>query len=464
MDIKRYKMGAALGCCLFVATTAAYATPPFYKTFERDQKVQYSPKKEELLRIWILDVDQGDGILIQLPSKYGYQPDPESEPERREQIEILVDGGSSPSTEATRTYAFIKTLYPDETLLEYAVITHHDADHVRGMINVLNSDDTLVERIFHNGLASYRPGKKGFPETGKVANVIATYNKQRLTRGMAFLNPDKTLKQEYLIKDIKALKKERRAENLQGIYEELATAVIDNDVVSFDRAHSDSSFINEAEARSDRGINLDEIKFKLIWPLKKLKKYNNWGETINGNSLTFSMQYGDFSMLFTGDLNEHSEKALVQHLEKENKSALLNCDVLKVPHHGSAHAFDGFFNHQDMKPVISVASMGQRGFKSKKLGSRNWQHPDTEVIKWLGGFHRVYHTYIHEKFFKWENLDSDAKHDKLIERRHILIETDGKWFRVVEVENNEQINHPPSVRDTRRGNGTRWIRASVEGE
>jgi hypothetical protein len=86
------------------------------------------------------------------------------------------------------------------------------------------------------------------------------------------------------------------------------------------------------------------------------------------------------------------------------------------------------------------------------------------VIKWLGGFHRVYHTHIHEKFYRWEDLDTEAKHDKMIERRHILIETDGKWFRVVEVENNEQINRPPSVKSTRRGNGTRWIRATAEDE
>ena len=143
---------------------------------------------------------------------------------------------------------------------------------------------------------------------------------------------------------------------------------------------------------------------------------------------------------------------------------LLACDVLKVPHHGSADGCEEFFHGAAINPVVSVASMGDKGFRSKAVCRNNWQHPSTEVIRWLGGVHRFYSTFSHERRFGWPEIDNGSKRENLIERTHILIETDGKWFRVVELpEEGSDIRNPPSVEDTRRGNGTRWIRAE-EGE
>ena len=39
--------------------------------------------------------------------------------------------------------------------------------------------------------------------------------------------------------------------------------------------------------------------------------------------------------------NDLSEKALLDHLQESNELGLLECDVLKVPHHGSDHAHRG---------------------------------------------------------------------------------------------------------------------------
>ncbi len=85
-------------------------------------------------------------------------------------------------------------------------------------------------------------------------------------------------------------------------------------------------------------------------------------------------------MLFTGDLNEDSERALLATLKAANDSDSLKSDVLKVPHHGSWHAEPEFFKAVD--PVVSVASMGSRGFRP------DWKHPSNDVIRWLGGPHR----------------------------------------------------------------------------
>ena len=195
---------------------------------------------------------------------------------------------------------------------------------------------------------------------------------------------------------------------------------------------------------------------ELLWPPADLAEYGgsfsgtsnggNWGETINGNSVTFRLVYDDFEMLFTGDHNDESQPAL-----REAVGDGLSADVLKVPHHGSSHGERAFFDAVD--PVVSVASMGAQGFRT------NWRHPSEDVIRWLGGSHRVFHTLIHEKRFKYDQLQGPADFDKLEEFSHILIETDGEWFRVVKVPVGSDPGDIPTVQATRRGNGTRWIRA-----
>lgn len=64
------------------------------------------------------------------------------------------------------------------------------------------------------------------------------------------------------------------------------------------------------------------VKFRVIWPqsLVKLDKINN-------QSVVAKLIFGDFSMLFTGDIEAQAEDFL--------RSADVKADVLKVAHHGS---------------------------------------------------------------------------------------------------------------------------------
>ena len=105
--------------------------------------------------------------------------------------------------------------------------------------------------------------------------------------------------------------------------------------------------------------------------------------------------------------------------------------------------------------------MGSKGARSKAISGKGaWQHPSTQVIGWLGGAHRVYLTELQERRFDWADIDKPEKLEKLKERTHLLVETDGRWFRVVEIPvDGGDPTRPPTVAKTRRGNGTRWIRA-----
>ena len=81
------------------------------------------------------------------------------------------------------------------------------------------------------------------------------------------------------------------------------------------------------------------------------------------------------------------------------------------------------------------------------------------MIRWVGGAHRFYSTHIHEKRFRWEDLTETAARDAMVEESHILIETDGAWFRIVEIPADGDLANPPTVAATQRSNGTRWIKA-----
>ena len=442
------------------------ATPPNYESFGRQQRITYAPNERDLLRIWVVYVGQGDGILIQLPDRYSYDPDPEDSDDRRsERLDVLIDGGSFKSENATRMRDFLFSLYgPGPITIEYAVITHHDQDHVLGLTRVLESPSISVEAIYHNGLASYRAGSRGFPASGKPAGKgVYEYKSGKVTRGMALLEPDgQRMQADYLVRNLAALRSRHLVNEFQGVYRRLAAALLEKSlpapISTFDRVWESQKFVDGRESELRR-TDLAGLEFEVLWPLERPRKYGDWGETINGNSVTFRLSYGDFQMLFTGDHNEISEEALLEHLATNGSSSGLECDVLKVPHHGSSHAYRPFFDERGCRPIISVASMGEHGAKSKKLQRNAWQHPSTEVISWLGGAHRVYHTLLHERRFKWERLATTADHERLYERSHVLIETDGRWFRMVEVDTGAGSLEPPSVSETRRGDGTRWIKA-----
>jgi len=461
--------------CLALAVFAAsivLGTPPDYKSFKRHQVSSYQPVDDDLLRIWVINIGQGDGILIQLPKRFNYDPvEDDDDDMASERIEVFVDGGESLSSSDGNVRSFLQAMYSDTPIIEHTVISHHDKDHMYALRGILNSGDADFESIYHNGLASYRDTRHGFKNASNKGKTVRNGG-----RGMAIvdrdvkdngkLDRDGTLQATLLLDHFDTMQERFNNGEFKGIFEDLAEAVIANNDrygvnTSFQRAHIGTPFIAEREKalRSE----LDGVEFELLWPLKDLRSYKgrSWSHTINGNSVTFRLKYGDFEMLFPGDHNEQSEEQFLHdygHKTNNDRTNVLKCDVMKVPHHGSHEAYKPFFDIAN--PVISVASMGRKGFKSKHFQNNAWEHPSDEVIKWLGGSHRVYCTLIHEKRFKWDDIDAPDLIEEYIENSHILIETDGTRFRVVEIRVGEfNPARIPTVRQTRRGNGTRWIEA-----
>lgn len=116
-------------------------------------------------------------------------------------------------------------------------------------------------------------------------------------------------------------------------------------------------------------INIEKnLYFDVLWPDSKNVVEKN---SINNNSLVVKLIYNNFSILFTGDIEEIAEKSILKKYEK-NKS-ILDSDILKVAHHGSkSSSTEEFLNV--VKPKIALIGVGE---------NNNFGHPNNEVLERL---------------------------------------------------------------------------------
>lgn len=121
--------------------------------------------------------------------------------------------------------------------------------------------------------------------------------------------------------------------------------------------------IKENKITIEKGININ-----VIWPDYESMIQNN---SINNNSLVFKLAYYNFSMLFTGDIEEIAEKSILKKYTTNKE--ILKADIIKVAHHGSKTSSSKDFINI-VSPKYAVIGVGQ----NNKFG-----HPSEGVIKEL---------------------------------------------------------------------------------
>ena len=113
-------------------------------------------------------------------------------------------------------------------------------------------------------------------------------------------------------------------------------------------------------------INIEkDLKIKILFPGKELITEN----ILNNNSLVAKLEYKDFKMLFTGDIEELTEKQLLKLYDNDE----MNSDILKVAHHGSKTSSSNELI-KSVKPQIALIGVGK---------NNNFGHPNSDVIKRL---------------------------------------------------------------------------------
>ena len=117
--------------------------------------------------------------------------------------------------------------------------------------------------------------------------------------------------------------------------------------------------------KGDRIFIEKGVCFDILWPQKKQIQEN----ILNNNSIVAKLNYNDFSMLFTGDIEEIAEEKIL----KEIDSKVLKSDVLKVAHHGSKSSSTQDFI-KTVNPKIALIGVGE---------NNTFGHPNEEVVERL---------------------------------------------------------------------------------
>lgn len=221
------------------------------------------------LEIHMIDVGQGDSILIKAPDG-----------------NLLFDAGKNDSETETALKTYLDGV--GVSRLDYVVFTHHDSDHI-------GSGDMIIK--------SY--------EVGTVIMEPYTYSK------------------------------------VTQVYADLEGAI-------------QSKSVPQKDPSPGEIIELGELKMKILGPTKSFNNKNN-------DSIVARLDYGSTSIMMTGDAEKESEAEIL----KTYSTAELDCDILKVGHHGSSTSTgDGFLSA--VSPDIALISSNPKG--------NNFGHPKPETI------------------------------------------------------------------------------------
>lgn len=116
-------------------------------------------------------------------------------------------------------------------------------------------------------------------------------------------------------------------------------------------------------------INIENnLYFDILWPNNSKMISEN---PLNNNSVVCKLKYKNFSILFTGDIEEIAEKQILQQYKRNLQ--ILNSTILKTAHHGSKTSNTKEFLDV-VKPKISLIGVGENNI---------FGHPNSEVIERL---------------------------------------------------------------------------------
>lgn len=122
----------------------------------------------------------------------------------------------------------------------------------------------------------------------------------------------------------------------------------------------------------------DNLYFDILWPFSDNMISDN---SINNNSLVCKLNYKNYSMLFTGDIEAIAEKAILKKYSRNLN--ILKSDILKVAHHGSKTSSITEFIEK-IKPKYAIIGVGE----DNKFG-----HPSDSTIQNLEKANiRIYRT------------------------------------------------------------------------
>jgi len=340
-------------------------------------------KDNRVLQIDFVDVQQGDGAVIETPGGKV----------------VLIDGGDNQLFARYLAQRFAWTSQERPRDIDAIVVTHGDADHFVGLtlIHKSETDPKLPDwkrlfihprRVYHNGLVK-RPDAIGGRKRKDVEMLGATQTVDGKTIITELVDDLLAVSDAQLNKPFREWKAALQTYRQRGPID--IQRLKKGDDKAFDFLSDEDIRVEVLGPIATQVGGVQGLEF-LGAPKRELRPEDesdhgfsglSASHTINGHSIIFRLRYGGFRFLFTGDLNEQAAIALLRaHARAENRGeSVLQAEVFKVPHHGSADFSPRFL--QAVSPIISVVSSGDENLRKEFI------HPRATLIGALGKHSRL---------------------------------------------------------------------------
>ncbi|KKR04157.1 MAG: hypothetical protein UT30_C0011G0003 [Candidatus Uhrbacteria bacterium GW2011_GWF2_39_13] len=230
----------------------------------------FIPWVEQPLRVWMLDVGQGDAFLIEFPTGEQW----------------LIDGGPD-NTLLTKLGSILP---PWDRSINAMILTHADTDHVTGLVCVLDRYD--IGTVYESGVRAHTQPDNAFVSQLKTDEE---FSHKKLQAG------------EILV--------------------------------------------------------IGDVRLTVLWPDELFLREASTSR--NNFSIVIQLDYGQTSILFTGDTEEE--------LESIFGSRSGDIDVLKIGHHGSLTSTSWSFLNQ-VHPEMAFLSLG---------ADNDYGHPHPTILQRL---------------------------------------------------------------------------------
>lgn len=252
------------------------------------------------LKVYFIDIGQGDCIFIELPDGRN----------------MLIDTGDKRTDGKAKIDKYLRDEKGNKVTIDYCVATHPDSDHIGLMPYVYEQYDVLK---------SYRP---------------YVYSENKSASALPY-----------------ELNKGIKIKNSSNIYYDYITNV-NAEQTYWEFFKDDSDFSNGFTGKDGE---IYEYTVNFVMPYADNLNDYQYFTTPNDFSAVIMLEYADRKILFTGDIEyETGKKGAEQSFIREfstSNSAMVDCDVLKVAHHGSDSSTSPEFLSL-VKPEYSVISCG----------------------------------------------------------------------------------------------------------
>lgn len=311
-----------------------------------------------LLEIYVIDVGQGDGILVRTPDDRWH----------------MIDAGVSNQSQMLHRGAanflrwkFKTDLRRDRAVLENVLITHADFDHYGGFLDILAGQvgglpfPVEIANLYHPGIGRFAAAPKlgafvegrvpPFPRGERGIRRDGRFITELLSGKTSFRSPPRPFTDAFG-------SFARGAANRAGTIKRLSAAD------GFLPGYEDGDLLIRV---------LGPIEERLEGGGSGLRVLGSDAETVNGHSIVLRIDYHQARILLTGDLNTRSQRLLLSYVPETQFAG----DVVKACHHGA----------EDIDPAFSKA-LQARATVISSGDNESFSHPRPLVMGASGRYGR----------------------------------------------------------------------------